>query len=170
MSQVIRVTEDVYSRLAQQAKGFEKPSDVIEKLLNFYENNETNAPLPSLSKETKKKKNSSEFIFNNSKLGKGRLVLSVMKQYVADHPDTSYQDLFTIFPKAVQGSQGVFQKLEDAESIFHRTKHKRHFIKPNEIIKLKNNTIAISTEWGKDNIYNFIKIAEKHGYKITENN
>ncbi len=59
MSQVIRVTEDVYSRLAQQAKGFEKPSDVIEKLLNFYENNETNAPLPSLSKETKKKKKGS---------------------------------------------------------------------------------------------------------------
>lgn len=37
MSQVIRISSNLYQRLAMHAKGFETPSSVIEQLLNFYE-------------------------------------------------------------------------------------------------------------------------------------
>ncbi len=37
MSQVIRISSNLYQRLATHAKGFETPSNVIEQLLNFYE-------------------------------------------------------------------------------------------------------------------------------------
>lgn len=37
MSQVIRISASLYKRLGMHAKGFETPSSVIEKLLNFYE-------------------------------------------------------------------------------------------------------------------------------------
>jgi len=37
MSQVIRISANLYERLASHAKGFETPSSVIEKILNFYE-------------------------------------------------------------------------------------------------------------------------------------
>lgn len=39
MSPVIRISEPVYNRLKEHAKGFVKPSVVIDKLLDFYESN-----------------------------------------------------------------------------------------------------------------------------------
>lgn len=38
MSQVIRISENLYQRLSTYAKGFETPSQVIENMVNFYEN------------------------------------------------------------------------------------------------------------------------------------
>ena len=37
MGQVIRISTNIYQRLGRHAKGFETPSSVIEKILNFYE-------------------------------------------------------------------------------------------------------------------------------------
>ncbi|OZB75976.1 MAG: hypothetical protein B7X37_00575 [Halothiobacillus sp. 14-55-98] len=39
MSQVIRISDTLYDRLKSHAKGFEKPANVIEKILNTYEVN-----------------------------------------------------------------------------------------------------------------------------------
>jgi hypothetical protein len=39
MSQVIRIPENLYNRLEKHAQGFDTPANVIEKILNFYENN-----------------------------------------------------------------------------------------------------------------------------------
>lgn len=37
MSQVIRLSADLYRRLEQHAKGFDTPMNVIERLLDYYE-------------------------------------------------------------------------------------------------------------------------------------
>ncbi|MEA1933683.1 MAG: hypothetical protein U9N60_04535 [Thermodesulfobacteriota bacterium] len=37
MSQVIRIPANLYQRLSLHAKGFETPANVVEKILNFYE-------------------------------------------------------------------------------------------------------------------------------------
>lgn len=37
MSQVIRITSELYKRLEHHATGFDTPSNVIERILNFYE-------------------------------------------------------------------------------------------------------------------------------------
>ncbi len=37
MSQVIRISNDLYKRLEGHATGFDTPSNVIERILNFYE-------------------------------------------------------------------------------------------------------------------------------------
>ena len=41
MSQVIRIPRDVYKRLESYALGFDTPAGVIERLLDFYEANNT---------------------------------------------------------------------------------------------------------------------------------
>ena len=41
MSQVIRIPQNIYKRLERHSIGFESPIQVIEKLLNFYEDNST---------------------------------------------------------------------------------------------------------------------------------
>jgi len=37
MSQVIRISDQLYKRLEEHATGFDTPSNVIERILNFYE-------------------------------------------------------------------------------------------------------------------------------------
>ena len=46
MSQVIRISDDLYKRLETHASGFDTPSNVIETILNAYEGV---SPIPSIS-------------------------------------------------------------------------------------------------------------------------
>jgi hypothetical protein len=56
-------------------------------------------------------KDLSKYNFNGKKLGKSRLVLEVIKNYVDSHPNISYADLEGKFPKSCQGKRGVLQLL-----------------------------------------------------------
>ncbi|EOV6289358.1 hypothetical protein ACN93C_004582 [Vibrio parahaemolyticus] len=40
MSQVIRISDEIYRRLESHAVGFDTPQNIIEKLLDFYEDND----------------------------------------------------------------------------------------------------------------------------------
>ena len=52
MSQVIRIPSDLYQRLEKHAVGFASPASVIEKLLNFYEgNNSESSPVIDVTSE-----------------------------------------------------------------------------------------------------------------------
>ncbi len=111
-------------------------------------------------------KDYSKFIFNGEEFNKGRLVNAVMKHYVEMNPNISFAKLSHDFPKWVQGSFGVFTTVEEAEDIFQRWGHKRHYIKPEETIKLDDQTIATCTQWNPENIQKFIDQAQKHGMVI----
>lgn len=45
MSQVIRISGNLYQRLAAHAEGFETPSQVIERMVDFYEGRNNTMPL-----------------------------------------------------------------------------------------------------------------------------
>jgi len=100
-----------------------------------------------------------KFIFNGSEYGTGRLVLAVMKKYIADNPSLDSKCLLEAFPKKIQGSCGVFDNEQKAGD-------KRHFNKPHELIILTDCAIAVSSQWGSGNINNFIEQAKKLGYQI----
>ncbi|SMN02177.1 hypothetical protein SPONN_554 [uncultured Candidatus Thioglobus sp.] len=87
-----------------------------------------------------------------------------------NNPTITFDALLNIFPKDIQGSSGVFIKIEEAQEIYKRTQHKRHFIKEEEIITLSDCFIAICTEWGSGNIDNFILKAKEIGYEILLQN
>jgi hypothetical protein len=115
-------------------------------------------------------KDTSKYIFNGIKLGKGRLVLDVIKQYIATNQDTTYAELEKIFPKNCQGSRGVFSTTEIANEKYSTSGRKRHFLEPQELIKLSDCTIAVSSQWGIKNIGKFIKRAKEVGFTIKEAN
>ncbi|MCW9047467.1 MAG: hypothetical protein OQK46_05250 [Gammaproteobacteria bacterium] len=167
MSPVIRLSSDVYKRLERHASGFDTPANVIEKLLNHYEGIKPEQVLKSVSRRSVKR-HTRKYIFNGKTYGKGRLVLAVVKAYMADHPETSFVELSSVFPEDLQGSSGVFVKQENALEIFERTGHKRHFIKPDELVQLDKLKVAVSTEWSVENIGRVIEKAESFGYSITE--
>lgn len=166
MSPVIRLPSDVYQRLELHASGFDTPAKVIEKLLNHYEGISPELALQSASKRSVKR-HIKKYEFNGLTYGKGRLVLAVVQAYVSDHPDISFVELSSVFPKDLQGSSGVFVKQKIASEIFERTGHKRHFIKPEELIQIEKDKLAVSTEWSVENIDQVIEKAESFGYAIS---
>lgn len=131
------------------------------------EDNQIYVITDTIFNDKSRKFDKSKFVYNGRKYNKGRLVLAVMKDFVADHKIKTYSELKSDFPKELQGSSGVFIKKEEALEKYESTGYKRYYIKEDETIKLEDgNIIAVTTQWGKGNIYNFINRAKELGYKI----
>lgn len=111
-------------------------------------------------------KDYSKFIFNQKEFNKGRLVNAVIKYYVENNPNMTFAELKNKFPDYIQGSFGIFDTIENADSIYQRTGHKRHYIKPEEEINLLDANIATSTEWNPYNMKEFLNQVNKLGIKV----
>jgi hypothetical protein len=110
-------------------------------------------------------KDFSKFIFHGLEFNKGKLVNAVIRYYIENNPMTSFAELKQKFPNSIQGSFGVFDTKDRANDIFQRG-HKRHYIKPEEEIKLIDETICTCTQWNTENIKTFINHANILGIKI----
>ncbi|MCC2605153.1 hypothetical protein [Planctobacterium marinum] len=165
MSHVIRVPSTVYSRLENLAQGFDTPVNVIERLLNHYEGVDHETYVKE--KSAPKSRDNTKYLFNGKKLAKNRLVLAVVKQYVADNPGIGFNKLSLTFPKKLEGgSHGVFNKLDYVSNKYEGKKDKRHFMKEDEVINLIDGSIVVCDQWTLDNLTNFIEKARKLGYVI----
>ncbi len=108
-----------------------------------------------------------QYKFDNQVYRKGKLVLAIIKKYVQNNPEITYSDLEKVFPPNFQGSIGVFTTFENANKIFQETEYKRYFLNQEDLISLNNDVkIAVSNQWGKDNIDNIIKKAKDLKYNI----
>jgi hypothetical protein len=92
---------------------------------------------------------------------KGKLVLAIVSDYCSKN-ECTFEELKQVFPDGIQGSSGIFDTLDKAKEI--AKKRARHFV--NDAIKIKDGTIAVSSQWG-DNISNFIEVAESLSYKVS---
>lgn len=99
----------------------------------------------------------SKFEFKGNIYNKARLVNKVVRTYVEENPTISFAELEKDFPQSLQGSIGVFDTKEKAQEIYDRTGQKRHYLKPDELVKLSDSIIATSNQWGIGNITHFIK-------------
>lgn len=102
-------------------------------------------------------KDFSKYQFKGQKLGKGRLVLEVIKDYVKSMPAIEFNELIKVFPNELQGNINTIERLKDAEDRYTKSKYKRHYLNESEIIELKDGPIAVCSQWGIGNIDNFIK-------------
>lgn len=112
-------------------------------------------------------KDSTQYIFNGLRYGKGRLVLAVVQQYVNDNPEKTAEELETTFDKNMQGPYGVIRKIEDIKQNWMQPE-RRFFMSSNDIIHTADADCAVCSQWGKFNIDNFIFHAKNIGYAIEE--
>lgn len=96
-------------------------------------------------------KDYTQYLFNGQALGKNRLVLAVLQNYVENNPGITFSQLKAKFPDSLQG-QEIFTTEDGAK----QKRDRRNFLKPNEIISLSDTTIAVSTQWGIGNVTRFI--------------
>ena len=105
--------------------------------------------------------------------GKGRLVLEVIRKYVAKNSSITYDELCRKFPKQLRGRKnektfwGCMNLRNDAMTLYAETGKKRHFLEDDEIIRLSDGAeVAVSSQWGAGNIDLFIDAARKMGFAI----
>jgi len=113
------------------------------------------------------KKDTTKYNFKEYKnLGKGRLVLTVVKDYVDNHPEISFDELTDIFPPSLQNKNsryGVFAKVDKIEE-----KHQvRYFLKDNDVVNLSDTKIAVCSQWGIGNITPFLDACKSLGLEIN---
>lgn len=109
-----------------------------------------------------------KYELNGKEYAKNRLVLACIKKYVEDRPGLTFSDLEKVFPRKPQGSWGCFDTEDNGQRILAETGHKRHFLKPDELVELGDGKIAVCDQWGIDNIGGFLKAARNLGFKIKE--
>ena len=114
----------------------------------------------------KSNKDTTQYQFNGLTLGKGPLVLAVIKHHVENNSESTFPSLKAQFPDSIRGSDGVFDTIESASEKYARNNKKKHFINPKDQIKLQDSTIAVCSQWGAFNIESFISVAKKLGYEI----
>jgi len=129
---------------------------------------QTKTNTPKTSQYSTKKsspKDHTQYKFNNQYYGKGRLVLAIIKDYVKNHPQSTYSEIESVFKKELQGSVGVIDRYDSILEKYKDVEHKRHFL--NDVISLNDGEkIVVSTEWGKGNIDAFVNKAKAIGYII----
>lgn len=110
-------------------------------------------------------RDTSKYLFEGKSLGKGRLVLAILKRHCENKPNITFFELEQAFPRVCQGSS-VFSTFEEANEILTSTGRKRHFLNTDELIQIEGSTIAVSSQWGIGNIEKFIKCARTLGHLI----
>ncbi len=163
----IEISLDVYNKLYELATGFDDtPNLVIQRLINHFYNSQK-IPLDNKLNKNKHSMDYTKYNFNGHfGLPKRRLVLEVVKQFVADNEGISFQDLEAKFPKSLQdGPYGVFDTFEQATKTNDR-KNKRFYTNPEQLVQLSDASIAVCNQWHIWDMKEFIKQATKLGYVI----
>lgn len=110
-----------------------------------------------------------KYLFNDKLLGKGRLVFEVIKQFVEENQQLTFEQIQEKFPSNLQGSTGVLNTLDFVNQKYNGSKKKRHFIDKNDIlISADGIEFLVSTEWGIGNINKFVELARIENFNIQE--
>ena len=112
------------------------------------------------------RRDTTRYMWNGNVYLKNRLVLAIVRDYVANNPSITILKLKQTFDKSLQGSIGV---VEDARvAVFRHDCDTRFFAKENEKIDVTDGQVFVCSQWGILNISNFIKRAKQLGYQIEE--
>ncbi len=113
-----------------------------------------------------KKRDNSRYLFEGNIYMKNRLVLAVVKSYLAKNISITRNELKQVFNKSLQGSIGVVEDIEIAKK--RADYNIRFFTKENEVLQLIDGGMYVCTQWGILNLPYFLAKAETLGFKIEK--
>lgn len=128
--------------------------------------------------KVKNSKDHRQFNYNNQRLGKGRLVVEVIKSMVKEKDIRTYEKFNEFFPNTLHSSKQLICDYIQANEQYQEKKRanptaskKRFFFEKDDQIILDNNFFVISNQWGIGNIKPFIDHArDKLKLEIEEVN
>ena len=142
MSNVIRIPQGLYERLANHASGFDTPVNVIERLLNHYEGIDPKPEPEPVIRSTVGKDNT-KYEFNGETYGKGRLVLADCLCYAQDE----IKNIDYIFDMATLTGACIVALGEYTTGVMgHSEKLKKQFLKESIVINKNSHNISTSVK------------------------
>ena len=99
------------------------------------------------------KRDYTKYNFLGNRYGKGTLVLAVIKKYLEEHPGMSLSQLSEVFTKKNTGS--TFDVVVPVKKAVKG----RFFLNAEDLVKAADKKIAVTSQWGKENIKHFIVFA-----------
>ena len=109
-------------------------------------------------------KDLTKYIYDGEIYNKRKLVLAVILDWVEQNQPIDISALTYAFPM-----KRLFMSYQQAKEVAQRDR-KRHFIEEDEIISLSNDSqFAISNQWSKTRVDEFISIARELGIEIATN-
>jgi len=119
-------------------------------------------------------KNYDRFLFDGQMYAKGRLVLAVVQHVMKAKKPKNFQELEKFFPKVWQSS-GKPTKSKQAGVIFLKsfadTANLRFFSRPEDLIKLPDNSfVVVNNQWGENIDFFIAKAIETFGVEIKREN
>jgi len=144
----------------------------VQQIIPLPESQEYQVKMKQQSQERRsaqtQQKDYTRYAFKGQTYNKRKLVLAVIKHWIAEKNPQNIAELASAFPQEIQG-RGLFIPVAEAKRIYERQGIDRHFLGDDEIIIFPDSTqFAISNQWGKGNIGKFITQAQKMGYEIEE--
>lgn len=113
-------------------------------------------------------KDYTQYLFDGNVYNKRKLVLAVVKKWAAINNPQSINELEKAFPQNLK-SGGLFVEANVATEIYARQGIYRHFLGQDETFVFPNSTeYALSNQWGKNSVSEFIKHASSIGLEISE--
>lgn len=117
-------------------------------------------------KEKPKKKNGRDlttYMFEGIEYNKGRLAHAVVSKF-AKEMRPSLKGLLEIFEDSIVRPYGMVRAIKEAKEI--SKDRLRFFIKPEEEIKIRDCSVAVSNQWTPDRMEKLLAISKTLGYKI----
>ena len=105
-----------------------------------------------------------KFKFDGQEYGKGQLVRAVVAAYVKKNPKTTLAQLKKAFPDGLLHRYGIFQEVKEAKKLSGN--RDRYFFKQEQLITLKDATVAVCNQFTSDNVQPLIKTAKELGFTI----
>lgn len=113
-------------------------------------------------------KDYTRYLFDGTIYNKRKLVLAVVKKWAEMNGPQSIRELQTAFPQSLQAG-GLFVEVGVAREVYARQGIPRHFLGQDEtFIFPDSSAYALSNQWGKSSISEFIKHASTIGLDISE--
>lgn len=113
-------------------------------------------------------KDFTRYKFEDVTYNKRRLVLAVILRCFRQQSPASITELQLQFPQNLHGT-GLFCPESEAREIYERWNIPRHFLGADEILEFPDGSrYAISNQWGKGNIEQFLQHARAQNFAIEE--
>jgi len=124
------------------------------------------------SEERKEAKKSSrdytKYAFLEKSFNKRKVVLAIIQHWVSENKPNNLSELLQVFPQELR-TGGLFVPLLEAKAIYNKQGIYRHFLGDDEILQFPDSSkYAVSNQWGKGNIDQFIAHSKMIGYEIEE--
>ncbi len=159
------VTDKQFNELLKRIDELEKKINMVSRAVAESRLRSAGSTLKYEDPTPEAKRDVTKYSFNGNLYSKRHLVLAVVKQYITDHSVHDSKELEAVFPDYIQGSLGVFRRVNTAEAYYDSSK--RFFFKDEDLLYLDDGLFAVCREWSIKNIKRFQAVAETLGYDIT---